>query len=105
MTEALLMLIGATALLAGLYVVADRGRTFAVCRIERGRMRVVRGKLPARVRAELEEVVARSGLSGGGFSIKREDRRPTLFVHGIADENVVQRLRNVVGRFRSAEMR
>jgi hypothetical protein len=103
--EALVMVIGAAALLGGLYVVADRYRTFAVCRIEHGRMRVVRGKLPARVRVELEEVVARSGLKGGGFSIKREDRRPQLFVDGIRDPNVVQRLRNVVGRFRSAEMR
>ena len=101
----MVIVVSAVALVAGLYVVADRGRTFAVCRIERGRLRVVRGKIPARVRGELEEVVARAHLSRGSFSIKREDGRPVLFVDGIDDANVVQRLRNVVGRFRVAEMR
>lgn len=103
--NALLYIVGAVLALVALYVAADRARTFAVCRIERGRMRIVRGKIPARVRNELEEVIARSGLDGGGFTIKREDGRPTLFVDGIRDPNVVQRLRNVVGRFRVAEMR
>jgi hypothetical protein len=101
----LFYILGAILALVALYVAADRARTFAVCRIERGRMKVVRGKIPARVRGELEEVIARSGLSSGGFSIKREDGRPTLVVHDVADPNVVQRLRNVVGRFRVAEMR
>jgi hypothetical protein len=103
--DTIVILVLAIAALVALWFVADRARTFAVCRIERGRMRVVRGKIPARVRTELEEVVARSGLASGGFTIKREDGRPTLFVQGIDDPNVVQRLRNVVGRFRNAEMR
>lgn len=91
--------------IAALYVSADRARTFAVCSVNRGRLTIVRGKLPARVRSELEEVVARGGVASASFSIKREDGRPTLVLHALDDANVAQRLRNVVGRFSVAELR
>jgi hypothetical protein len=91
--------------LAAIYVSADRARTFAVCRVERGRLSIVRGRLPARVRGEIEEVVARARIESASFSIKREDGRPRLFVHRLDDANVEQRLRNVLGRFDVAELR
>ncbi len=91
--------------IAALYVSADRARTFAVCRVNHGRLTIVRGKLPARVRNELEEVVARAGVARASFSIKRDAGRPTLVVHVLEDANVAQRLRNVVGRFAVAELR
>jgi hypothetical protein len=99
----ILLLIALGALVA-LYVAADRARTIAVVEMERGKARVVRGKLPAKVLAEIRDVAERNRLTGT-VTIRRESGAVRVDLSGIDDPRATQQLRNVIGRFRLAELR
>jgi len=91
-----------------LYVAADRARTLVVYRIapgSRGRLHVVRGRLPAEVKDEIEDVVKRAKLTTGTIIVRKEDGMVTVRTRGIRDENALQQLRNAVGRFPKARLR
>jgi hypothetical protein len=94
--------------IAALYVAADRARTLAVYRIgpgARGRLHLVRGRLPAEVTGEIEDVVKRARLASGTIIVRKEDGAVMVRTRGISDENAVQQLRNAVGRFPKARLR
>lgn len=88
-----------------LYVAADRRRTVAVCVVERRKVRVARGRLPAEVLAEIEDVVRRGRLETGRVVLRRESGTIDVRTRGIHDENAVQQLRNAIGRFPPARFR
>jgi hypothetical protein len=93
---------------AALYVAADRARTLVVYRIDpksRNRLAVVRGRLPAEVVGEIEDVVKRARLATGTIIVRKEDGMVTVRTRGIDDANAVQQLRNAVGRFPKARLR
>jgi Protein of unknown function (DUF3634) len=100
----LFLLVIASALIV-LYVAAERARTLAVCAIEGGKVRVVRGRLPAALLADIRDVVSRQRLPLGTIIVRKEDRRPTLRTRDIDDAIALQQLRNVVGRFPLAKFR
>jgi hypothetical protein len=87
------------------WVAADRRRTLAEIAFERGRATVIRGRLPTRVLAEVRDVAARNQIPAGRVLIRREDGRPRVDLSGIDDPRAAQQLRNVIGRFRLAELR
>lgn len=88
-----------------LWIVADRRRTIATVAFDRGKAKVVRGRLPPRVMLEVRDVAERNRIPGGRLTVRREDGRPRVDLQGIDDPRVVQQLRNVIGRFRLAELR
>ena len=99
--------IGLVVLLAAivaLYVVADRARVIAVCEIERGSLRVTRGRLSARVLGELREIAKRARITQATVVVRKEGGAPALRMKG-GDDATAQQLRNTIGRFRIAELR
>ena len=98
-------LIVAVAAIAGLYIVAQRARTIAVCEIELGRLRVARGRLSPKVASELRDVVTRTKVHRATVVIFKEDGKPALRFSGSMDPRAQQQIRNVVGRFKIAELR
>lgn len=94
----------ALAALVALYVSADRARTIAVVALERGSVRITRGRLPPRVLAEIRDVAERNRLQGL-VTIRRESGAVRVDLGGIDDPRAAQQLRNVIGRFRLAELR
>ena len=105
MIDVLVIVVVAVIGIAALYVAADRARTLVVYRIERGKLRVVRGRLPAEVLGEIEDVVKRARLASGTIIVRKEDGAVMVRTRGIDDENAVQQLRNAVGRFPKARLR
>jgi hypothetical protein len=95
----------AAAALVLLWISADRARTFAECTIDGGVVRVVRGKVPPALLADLRDVASRNRLRSGRLVIRKSDGRPALTIHGVESEAARQQLRNVVGRFSSAAFR
>ncbi len=93
------------AVIAALVISADRRRTLAVIELERGAANVTRGRLPPRVLAEVRDVAARNRLARGRVVLRRESGEVRLDLHGIDDPRAAQQLRNVIGRFRLAELR
>lgn len=91
--------------IAALVISADRRRTIAIVVLERQTANVTRGRLPPRVLAEIRDVAERNRLTRGKVSIRRESGEVRLDLHGIDDPRVQQQLRNVIGRFRLAELR
>lgn len=91
--------------IAALVVSADRRRTIAVIEVKRGRANVTRGRLPPRVLAEVRDVAERNRLASGRVVLRRESGEVRLDLHGIGDARAAQQLRNVIGRFRLAELR
>ena len=65
----------------------------------------MRGKLPAEVMGEIEDVVKRARLVTGTIIVRKEDGMITVRTRGIRDENAMQQLRNAVGRFPKARLR
>ncbi len=88
-----------------LYVAADRRRTIAVCLVEHRRVRVARGRLPAEVLAEIEDVVKRGRLETGRIVLRRDSGTIDVRTRGIHDANALQQLRNAIGRFPMARFR
>ena len=103
--DVLIVLVVAAIGVALLYVAADRARTLIVLDIDRGKLRTVRGRLPAEAIAEIADVVSRARLASGTIVVRKEDGAVMVRTRGIDDANVVQRLRNAVGRFPKARLR
>lgn len=93
------------ALIAAVVLAADRARTIAVVRFAGGKALVVRGRLPPRVLAEIRDVAERNRLGGGSVTLKRESGAVKVVLSEVDDPRAAQQLRNVIGRFRLAELR
>lgn len=98
------LLVIAAALVA-LWFAAQQARTIATCRVTQGKLEVASGRLPARVLGELRDVVQRNRVPAATLRIVREDGRPRLLVKGALTPAAEQQLRNVIGRFKLAELR
>jgi hypothetical protein len=72
-------------------------------RVRGGKLELVRGRLPPALFSDLEDVFARTSASAE-IRVVSEQRRPRAIVDGV-DGDLAQRVRNVVGRFRLAEIR
>jgi hypothetical protein len=94
--------LGALALLAvalgAIAWLARKDRELFRVRADRGELCWEAGRLPASLRAELADVLGRARASGLVVGYRSEGR-VALRVVGLDDPLLVQRLRNVVGRF------
>jgi hypothetical protein len=91
--------------IAALYVAADRARTIAICAFERGKVRVVQGRLAAGPLGEIEDVAQRMRLTRGNVKIRKQRDVAVIEVNGVTDPRAEQQLRNALGRFPLARMR
>ncbi|MFO0564796.1 MAG: DUF3634 family protein [Polyangiaceae bacterium] len=74
--------------------------------VERGKPRFVRGRMPQRLLDEIADVVRKPKLDAVRIVAVVENGSPRLVVRrGTVSDAQLQQLRNVLGRFRLAEIR
>jgi hypothetical protein len=83
--------------LGALYVSARAALTVCVLEVVDGQLFVRRGGLAPRIRADIEDVVARPKIARATLRISRERGSAVLEVKGEVSAAQVQQLRNVVG--------
>ena len=93
------------AAIGAVIVAVERARTLAVLRFEAGRVVVARGRVAPRVLAEVRDVAARNRLGRGQVTLRREGGALSVELREVGDPRAAQQLRNVLGRFRLAEVR
>lgn len=99
-TVGLLLLVLAAIPLA---IAIFRSNELFVLRVRRGKVELVRGRLPPALLADLQDVFERT-TSDAEVRVVSEQQRPRAIVRG-AKEPIAQHVRNVVGRFRVAQIR
>ncbi len=92
-------------LLVPIAVGLRRAGELFVLRVSSGQVTHVRGKVPKRVLDELTEVLRRARLESAELRVVREQGRPALRTNRALPEDVLQQLRNVLGRYRLPELR
>ena len=81
-----------------------RSTELFVLEINRGQIKLRRGRLPLALFREIAEVVKSSGITGR-LRVIVEQQAPTLDLRGGGDAATLQRLRNVVGTYPLAKIR
>ena len=86
-------------------VIAIRRSTELFCvRVEQGRPRFTRGRMPQRLLDEIADIVKRPRVDHGEIRVVIEGGSPRVLTAGIG-EGQTQQLRNVVGTYRVAQIR
>jgi len=80
-----------------------RSTELFVLRVRSGRVEFVRGRVPAALFSDVEDIFARTTASAE-IRVVAEGGRPRALVRGL-EGGLSQRVRNVVGRFHIAEIR
>jgi hypothetical protein len=94
---ALLFLAAGAIGLVALYVSARVAITVCVLEVVEGQVFIRRGGLASRIRADIEDVVARPKVERATLRILRDRGRAVLEVKGAVSAAQQQQLRNVVG--------
>ena len=70
-----------------------------------GKVAKVRGKIPPRLLGEIEDIVARAGVTHAEFRAVSRSGEPKLLFEGEMDPGLAQQMRNVVGQFTVGQIR
>lgn len=76
-----------------------------VIRVHRGKIRIVRGRLPQGLLDDIADVVERSHAPELELRVISEGGIPRLVTRGSQSQEVAQRLRNVLGRWTVGQIR
>jgi Protein of unknown function (DUF3634) len=87
-----------------LWVGSRAAITIAVAEIQDGHIELTRGSLPPRVLDDLRDIAVRPRIKSATVRIVRARDRARVEVHGEVSEPQRQRLRNVVGNVRVAQL-
>jgi len=82
-----------------------RANELFVVRFRGGRAQLVRGRIPARLLADLTDVVRAAAVEDAELRAVSEAKRPTLVARGAFSAADAQRLRNVIGLWTVAQIR
>lgn len=74
-------------------------------RVEHGRVRHVRGRVPPALLEDLRDVIQHAKIRDAELRVLRESGQPRLLLRGDVHPDHAQQLRNVIGRFRIAQIR
>jgi hypothetical protein len=90
---------------AAVWVGLSRANELFVVEVSEGRARGVRGRIPPRLLADLDDVVRRPAVARGELRVVSDGGRPYLArATGLAPEQV-QRARNVIGLWTVSQIR
>jgi hypothetical protein len=95
---------GLLAFIYGVIAAVDASRRLLDIHVDRGRVVKLEGRAPGDLVHDVEDVLARSKVSGR-IVVQLEGDRAAVRISGEMDEGTVQQLRNVVGRFPTARLR
>lgn len=86
-----------------------RANELFLVRWERGRLRLVRGRIPQRLLDDIADVLGpkKGGAAPSGVTVRGvvEEQRPRVYVVGAISDDQRQRLRNTVGTWPVAKIR
>lgn len=82
-----------------------RAGTLFTLRIHDGRIARTSGRIPARLLAEIADIVDRAGVIEGRIRGVLRDGKPVLLFEGEMSPGTQQQMRNVVGQFTAGEIR
>jgi hypothetical protein len=99
--EAVVLL--AVVLVAALFLGLSRANELFVLHVRSGTVRVARGRVPGALLSELGDVLVK--VSEATVRVVTSDGRPAVAARGRVTPDQLQRLRNVVGRFTTAQIR
>jgi hypothetical protein len=95
----------AVAFLAAMWALVSRGNELFVVDVAAGRARGVRGRIPPRLLADLDDVVRRPPVPRGELRVVVSGGRPALArATGLSPEQA-QRARNVIGLWTVSQIR
>lgn len=101
----MLQLALAAGVIAAAFLFLRRVNELFVLRVHRGRLEIVRGRLPQALLDDIADVVARSRAANLELRVISEGGMPRLLTRGSQSEEVAQRLRNVLGRWTVGQIR
>jgi hypothetical protein len=78
--------------------------TIAVAEIKEGKLELTRGALAPRVLDDLRDIASRPRIKSATLRIVRSKDHARVEVHGKVEDHQLQRLRNVVGNLRVAQL-
>ena len=99
---ALLLLAAACVPLA---VALRRSTELFVLEVDAGTARLRRGRLPQRLLNDINDVVGRPPVARAQVRVVVDDGQPRVMIRGSLPQAQVQQLRNVVGCYRTAQIR
>jgi hypothetical protein len=102
-SPAALLVLGAIG--AIFWLILRRATELFCVRVERGSPRHVRGRMPPALFSDFCDILASPRIDGAVVRAVTEGGRPRLIVDGDLHPDQVQRLRNVLGRFQTAQIR
>ena len=82
-----------------------RATELFVLRVRNGEVSVARGRLPERLFRDIQDVLRRTPPKQAEVKTIVSAKRPKLIVSGDIPEGQLQQLRNVVGRYETAQIR
>jgi hypothetical protein len=89
---------------AALIYWAGRYAELFLIRVDQGKPRLVRGRIPPRLLSDISEVVRRAKIDSAKIRVLSERGEPQLVAPGLG-EGTCQQLRNVVGAYKVAQIR
>ncbi len=101
---AILSVAGIVAFIGGVILAARASRRLLVLRIVGGRIASARGRAPGDLLHDVEDITERAG-SEGTIALVIDNGQVVVHAEGNMDPAVIQRLRNVVGRFTLPRLR
>ncbi|HMJ56007.1 MAG TPA: DUF3634 family protein [Polyangiaceae bacterium] len=101
------LVLGLVALLASapLVLALVRANELFFVRVRDGKVRIVRGRVPARLFDDLADVVQKPAVTHADLRAVNEGGRPRLYAEGELSPEHKQRLRNVIGAFTVQQIR
>lgn len=78
--------------------------TIALAEVRDGKLELARGTLSPRVLGDLRDIVSRPSIKSATLRIVRAKDHARVEVHGEVSEQQLQRLRNVIGNVRIAQL-
>lgn len=73
--------------------------------VRNGQVARVRGRVPPRLLAEIEDIIAQASVTNAHFEAKTRDGSPVLHFEGEMDPTTIQQMRNVMGQFTVGQIR
>ena len=97
------ILVAALVLIAVAFLLSRHGNELFCVEVRSGKVRRVRGRAPAALMDDFEVIL--KAVPEGTVRVVVEDRKPAVRARGRIGPDEMQRLRNVVGRYTTAQMR
>ncbi len=101
-----LVVVAALLLAVGYAFSRSLGRATELChiRVRAGKVEFVRGRMPIRLRHEIDDVLVRERVQDAELRLRVEAQQARLVASGLSG-GTLQQLRNVIGRYPLAKLR